>query len=230
MIASRMFRYGSLDKDPKSLDRLQGESFMAARRSPKTGDKSQVPLSREWILALETGKTFNTRGVMAVPILAGRPFVGPFENFPLRGWYKKLANNEYDIINTSSTEGLLVEELDNVRRSSGIHGVRTRIVGILKRRRTQRPLLRFYAEYDRIRPKHLAKYDRAFAMALTESGRAGLRRKNEIVRTGREAYANAFRRYLSSNPGNYSESRKVAQAAKRAAERRAIAPKGKVSA
>lgn len=228
MIASRLFRYGSRERLPAKLTDVEGEGFMASldRDRPAKGG-GEFNMTRESIRALEFGGTISTSEPMAIPIGAGTVASGPFRGQPTARFRRALREGEFGIVNTAGRTRLLVLELSRSRRKGVTLGARSQIMGILTRRRRQRPLLGFYRSWSQILPRHLPKYDDAIEMALTAAGRETLDKRNKAIEAGRTAFRSTFDQYLRANPQNKREARQTAERAARAARRQALAPKGR---
>lgn len=235
MIATRLHRYGATTRNPTRLDELQGESYAAPLRSDKFGG-----LDDKHLRALEEGGNVNSREAMAIPIAAGlqarAPGTRPTPLFAkaLKAWHERRGGNrkfarglQFDVVRTSTGQVLLVLELD-ARRGKNAVGARTQVMGVLKRRRRQRAMLGFYAQVDRIQPKHEAKYERIIEQASTAAGQAALERRTNAAVDGRRAFQQAFTKYLDANPGNNAGARKAGEIAAREARKLALAPRGKV--
>lgn len=224
MIASRLFAYGRKRPNPTSLTELQGESFAAGLARPAAG-RGDVPfrLDARQLRLMETGGTVNTRDQMAIPILEGANEAGPYKGQWRPAAWRALQQGRTDVVQRPGRPPLLIEEAETVNRRRGVYGVRSRIIGVLVRRRQQRPVLGFYAQAGRILPRHLPRYDRVIDLAMTEAGRAALDLQHRAITAGSEAYAGTLDQYLTADPGNHRKARQVARQAAAAARRRALA-------
>lgn len=204
-IFSRMFRYGAKVKNPLKIEDVQGESFLASR------DKSKgFPLDEKFFTALETGGPVNTNEPMAIPILAGLQ-KGPYGTFPTSRFTRLLREKGFDVVKTKGGKTLLID----VQQRRGQLGMRSVIMGVLARRRIQRPLLGFFKAWDAILPRHLAKYERVMDLALTEAGRQSLARQLDQELAKRGEYGRSLRRAVADPKDPMAA--QVAAAAKAAA-------------
>jgi hypothetical protein len=172
-LAARMFRYGRTTPDPKSLAQVRGESFGVEGRGELLED-------------LESGATINTQRPMAIPF-------GPPGARKSRVFYGPLSVGRFDI---AGQRGLIVERKAAGRRGGASIGERSELVGRLVRRRRQRPLLGFYAAWDRNLPRVTAAFDRDLELVLNEAGR---NRLAENILLGRQQRA-AARAFLALAP------------------------------
>ena len=225
-IASRMYGYGGRKRSDRvtKIEDAQGESFFAARDSVRPG---AFPLDEKSIVRLEEGGTVSTSERMAIPIGRGKPYKGVFQNTPIwRRTKRGLDSRDFDIVPDPSnrSRAFIVDARESSIRRAAREGRPgdDLIVGVLVRSRKQGPKLRFFAEYERILPGHLRKYEKAIDEATTVAGRKALQERVSSLTEDRSAYAQAFRESLSSEPGNFRKAREVAKAAQRAARRERV--------
>lgn len=210
-VASRLHGYGRRKPNPTHIEDATGETFLAAGSGELAGEDS--------IRRLEFGGTVTTSKAMAIPIGRGRPYKGAFKNVAIWNRTKLgLGGGEFAVVpNPNGGPSLIVDERERTVRR--LRDEADRVVGLMVRRRQQRPLLGFRREFDRIWPRHSAKYDKAAEMAATAAGRAALADRTETLQTVRAAGSRAFSQFIESNPGDYKGARKASAEAKRIARR-----------
>lgn len=216
MIASRMFGYGS-KPNAAELGEVQGESFLAS--TTKVGQ-----LSSSSIEAFEDGRDIGTKEGMAIPFGPGLPFKGVFANRPIwRGAAGENKLGDFDFVQVGG-KTLIVDNRERTlkRRAKGglAGGV---IVGILLKRRHQAKRLRFMDAANKIAPAHQARMESDVDKAMTEAGRAALEESNKLLSSRREAWASAYRTFLTANPRAFTKARAVANAARRAVKADSLA-------
>lgn len=219
-VASRLFRYGRTRPDPSKIRHIQGESFAAALSSPgRTRSGRIIPVDKQQLELLERGGTVNTRSPMAIPIGEGRNEAGPYKGQFKPAAAKAIRERRTDLVVRPGKPTLIVQELAASRRGGVQLGIRSRVIGVLSRRRQQRPMLGFFSSAKRIESKHLAKYDRVIEQALTSSGRAAIAERSKSLELGRKAYRAEFDRFISADPTNHRGARRAAETAAREARR-----------
>lgn len=186
-IFSRMFRYGAKVKNPLKIEDVQGESFLASREKSKG-----FPLDQRFFENLEFGGPVNSRQPMAIPILAGLQ-KGPYGTMPTARFTRGVKDRSFDLVKAKSGKTLLID----VQQRRGNLGMRSVIVGVLARRRQQRPLLGFFKAWDAILPRHLAKYEKVMDLAMTEAGRQSIARQLDAELAKKGEYGRALRRAVA---------------------------------
>lgn len=204
-------RYGSLKREPTELADLVGESFLFSPRGASGGGGGTF-----WE-AYERGGTISAGKGMLIPFEAGAGPLGASNLLRTRlvksfaragldaggvGGY--LGGGRFDIINTPRVKGLLIAELE--RRGSA--GVRSIALGVIRKTRRQRPILRFHQTFDAIWPAHSAKFDKAVDQAMTVAGQQALAERT------REAAAEAAARNqhtIASSPRRTEYDRNLRQ-------------------
>lgn len=200
-LASRLHRYGS-KKDPTELADLVGESFAAAQTGKTFG--------RERFRKLEEGGERTTSRWFAVPIGALQLKSPGARSAAYRRFREQLSAHMLVVVG----KGLLI------RRDAHDQGAKTKVVkiiGKLVRARREQPMLGFQEQFDRVLPGHMARYDKALDLAMTEAGRDRLARDLQTRARGAAAYRAVYDQFLNANAGKFSEARRVAKAAAKAA-------------
>ena len=195
-LAARMGRYGRTTGSslPTKMSQARGESFAVE--------------GRDGLLeTLEEGGTRSAREPMAVPL--ARRFQGGRNRSK---WEAALKSGEFDVI---PSRGLLVQTRVGGRVGGSRAGFRSEIVGMLRRKTTVRPLLGFFARWEKILPRVQARYDSDVEKMLTAAGRAGLEARVATNANAAKASAAASKDYLKSNPADAKGSRKAAREAAR---------------
>lgn len=208
MIATRLHRYGRKRAEPQSLDEVVGESFAAADKGETYGPT--------FFEDLEKGRDINAGKLMAIPIGA-LALTGGARAAAIKRFREQLANHELIV----TPGGALIN-----KRKLGPKALKQAIVGILSRNRTQRPLLGFFSEFERIWAAHLVKYEKAAEMAMTAAGQEALAGELQTKTIAREAassaYIAAYRAAINANPNATGQARKVAKAAAKLARAEAL--------
>ncbi len=177
--AQKMFfalsaRYGAKPGQAKSIDDLYGRSF-AVQPSAIGASGSKVS-QRFWDLLQQGGR-----------VMANAPFFIPFKN---AGSFDVQFRGDGPF--TIARNGLVFLKSPGSRTSrasgsavflgaSGGPVARGVAIGVIRRSRQSRKLLRFFEIFDSILPKHDANMDRAMEDALTAAGRVRLGEKNEAL-------------------------------------------------
>lgn len=215
MIASRMF---SRAKREDRIEKVEGESFMAGR-------DTVGPVSSGALETFERGGTVNSRGWMAVPIGAGRPYAGVFQTLPI--WARtKQGLKDFLYVERDGRVYVVDDRRSSITRArkksaagagsfafvDGESGKGV-VVGMLVKSRRQGKRLEFMQAADEIWPKHQARIDKDVALAGTEAGRATLIHRNKTLSQAGNAWRSAFQNYLTANPGRIREAREAGRQA-----------------
>jgi hypothetical protein len=205
MLATRLFGYGRKVKSPTRISELEGESFAAAVSGETFGG--------EQLKDMETGRLVSSREPMAIP-LGAASLRGGARSAAMARFRKQLKNRELVRVG----KGLLVlrkTQESHMARASAGRAARgsTRIVGVLLRGRTQRPMLGFYRAFDAILPTHMGKYEKAMEQSLTAAGREAMEGRNTVAEAMNAARIAVMRKYLAANPGNVPAARRAANRA-----------------
>jgi hypothetical protein len=191
-VAARLFRYGRTTGAawPTTLSEARGEGFAVEGR-------------QGIIEGLETGGVRRGIGVMAIPF--DTPYVD--RKYGRGDWEEALARREFEII---PGRGLLVE---TVPGRKGGKGLRTEIVGTLKRSVKVRALLGFFKRWETNLPKVLAKYEADLGLMLDAAGREAA--KERIVRDEilRRVGPDVYRQYIDANPRDHAGARRATRRA-----------------
>lgn len=205
MLAATLHRYSKRGNDRAKPMEMSAESFGAA----------ETP---EFLLNLERGGRVTSSDWMAIPIMSGFRTLKSGERMTHANFRKFLASGKLQAIRSSKGEILLVHQAKARVVKGEMRGERSTIMGVLKKSRTQRPMLGFAEQWNRIQPKHLAKFDKILDQAITEAGRMKLARSMEASRAGTQAYYDEQTRMLATTGGQMTaEVRKAARAAAKAA-------------
>ncbi len=180
--AQKMFfalsaRYGAKPGQAKSIDDLYGRSF-AVQPSAIGASGSRVS-QRFWDLLQQGGR-----------VTASAPFFIPFKSGGGAGSFDVQFRGDGPF--TIARNGLVFLKSPGSRTSraagsavllgaSGGPVARGVAIGVIRRSRQSRKLLRFFEIFDSILPKHDANMDRAMEDALTAAGRVRLGEKNEAL-------------------------------------------------
>lgn len=200
-LAARLFVYGRTTGRslPTKMSQVKGESFAAEGRDGL-------------LRRLEEGGTTTTAKPMAIkldPSLSRAKFE------------QMLESNELEVV---PGRGLLINVTNRRRKVAGNRaGLRTEVVGILRRRVQFDGRLGFMDRWQQNLPKVLAKFDADMKRLVTEAGRASLEYREQTSQRARAAGKAAFDAFLSSNPGNARGARKAAAAASQAVKRDRLA-------
>ncbi len=136
------------------------------------------------LAALEHGRAYSGK-LMAIPTYAAT-LTGTARVRAYREFNERLRARRLDL--NPATGELTDPEFDRV-----VGGRRERrVVGVLRRRRYQRPLLGFYRALDQILPRHWAKLDKDRDIALTAAGRETLVQRDRAALAGRDAARAAY--------------------------------------
>lgn len=194
-LASRFFVYGRKTKStPTRIEDAQGESFMAAASGETFGE--------DRLRVLEEGGTITSNAPMAMP------FAPPTAT----GWIERVFRRGLKAHAFGITPGGLI-----IRHEAGRGGM-GEVIGKFIRSRRQRPLLGFFRQFASVMPRHLPKYERAAAMALTAAGREALEHRTTIAEAGSAAYASVLKAQIDAGV-RLTKARRVARAAARDARR-----------
>lgn len=195
MLGSRIFRYGAKVRAPVRIDDAVGEVFAAAESGETFGETAFV----DW----EKGRRIGASGYMAVPVGEGVKDT-PKGRRATAKFRRLLTAREFRIAWVREGLGLLYVTLSGAQRrrrdvkrqredgGTNLRTARRLVMGMLIRKRVQRPILDFYKRFDAVAPGHMKDYESAVALALTEAGRIKLERRAvnqvEAERRGAEAF------------------------------------------
>lgn len=200
MIAAGLHRYGRKRTAPEAISDVVGETFAAANSGV---------LAEDYFKHVEFGGVVRSKEYMAIPLAGGRRGSGPGDK--ATSLFRKLvAEKGFDI----RPGGWLTYTTKDGKKSI--------LMGVLRRQRHQPAVLGFYDQFDKIMPKHLARYERDIGMALTEAGRASLGRRTTAASAAHLAWRSAYREAVAGNGGDRRGAKKVADAAYREAKKDAL--------
>ncbi len=203
MVASRLHRFS---KDNDGDAGVTGQGFAAAVTGTKFGP--------DQFMREETGKEVSSSEFMAIPIGAGLAMTRSGIKGRRQEYRDLIASRQLKIIR-SRGKLLVIRELKG--RGKKDKGLRSQILAVLVKRRSEPGRLNFYSAFDRVQASDVAKLEAIIDLAATEAGRMKL---EERVRTGeasQTAYRNAFREFLQDNPRKFAQARAAGKAAARAA-------------
>ena len=192
MVAANFRRY-SREKEKVGAAgafRIVGESFMRA------SDKARW-ISSDLFKNLEQGANIGSADPMLIPIGKG---------LTTRKWADMIKSKALTVIQRPGKPALLVKFI-GPRRSGKLRGFggNAELFGVLTHSRRQRPILGFFAGFDRVLPRHLAKMDRSLDRLLTEAGRAA--NAKEVFDVGGGTEDTFVRRLLKYGYGGDPETR-----------------------
>ncbi|MEM1183688.1 MAG: hypothetical protein AAGI53_01665 [Planctomycetota bacterium] len=198
-MASRLQFYSRTRRPyPNTYAEATGEAFAAG-----INDDSAAGGPIDITLLERGGRRVSAGGPMAIPLLGFRnlhqsaPALGRVRQFR-----DQLKRNRYDV----TPSGLLVADIAGTRA----RGARSLVAGVLRRSTVHRPLLGFFAEFDRIEPRHAVKLERDLGKLVTVAGRAALQDRLVRHERVRALGAAAFAEHLKMNPGDHAGARKAA--------------------
>lgn len=210
MAAATLHRYSKRGTDRAKPMQMEAESFGAAQ-------------NHRFLTHLEEGGRVVASDWMAIPIMGGFRTLKSGERMTHANFHKFMKSNQLQAVRTSKGDILLVHHAKARKVKGEMRGERSTIMGVLKKSRTQRPMLGFAEQWNRIQPKHLAKFDKILDQAITEAGRMKLARSMEASRAGTRAYYDEQARMLAQTGGKMTaEVRKAATAAAKAAKAAAL--------
>lgn len=210
MLAATLHRYSKRGADRSKPMEMSAESFGAA----------ETP---QFLLNLERGGQIAASEWMAIPFMGGLRTLKSGERVTRANFKKFLTSGKLRAVRSGRGEILLVHHVKARTVKGELRGGRATIMGILKKSRKQRPLAGFAEQWNRIQPKHLAKFDKILDQAITEAGRMKLARSMEASRAGTRAYYDEQARMLAQAGGQMTpEVRKAANAAAKAARAAAL--------
>lgn len=203
-LAASLHRYGRKFPDPVELSDATGEGFFAGGY---LGD-----LGPDYGKALEYGADITADTPFIVPVGAGRT-VGGATNKTLA---RMLKEKKLSAILRKGKHPLLVRMVEGKR-------ARWTIYGILTFKRRQRPMLDFFKNWNDTEARFGPEYDKAIAMALTESGRQAMRQRTsndeERLTAYRSGYAAERSRLLAAGILDKRKLRAASRIAGKTAER-----------
>lgn len=215
-IAAGLHRYGRRGKTPPTdLRDVVGESFASFGASSALGTR--------FFRDVEEGRTISTAKPMAVPISAVA-LTGTRRRIAMREFWRALKAREYII----TKKGYILRPAAGMYDPGNQHTVnmrvrrnaRTTLVGVLTKRRRQRPILGFYDQFNRVWPKHKAKMDQDVMDALRVGGAAQLGKRSDLARLTRIEYKRAYNAYLARRPGDFKGAVTVAKSTAKAVRMR----------
>lgn len=204
MVASRLHRW---TKENQGDAGLTGQAFAAAVKGQTFG--------RDAFKRFEDGASVSSADPFVVPIGAGRAMVDSNIKGRRQAFRDLLKSDRVHLVQGSGGRIFVVRTLKGRGRAQ--KGLRSELLGILSRRRTERPRLGYRSAFDRVVNEDLPKLARIVELGATVAGRQSLRRADTLKRAGQEAYSRTFREYLSANPRKFVEARKAASEARQAA-------------
>lgn len=199
---SRSFRHATnvAKKGPPAggIGAISAGSFAAARSGQTFGD--------DRFQHLEFGERVTSPDWFVVPI-------GPWR---ARSKRKQLLEMLKGRTLQVTPSGYLIKGKGRGKRMTG-----TELVGVLTRRRQEKPVLRFYPEWERVSPKHLAGLDKIAAAAISGSEKEAQRvvLRSNVNRAASSAFTRAYFGARAQRMGP-AQARQVARAA--AAEARKV--------
>lgn len=186
MIASRTFRYTKrTEGDSKPLS-IMAESFAAA--------ESGLTFGANFFENVEGGATINAGGYFVIPAGKGarRTAKGIIPNARFR---ELLAAGAFFL---GKNGRLFLKSVDMASKR------RPELWGVLRKVRKQRPLLRWYSEFDSIAAQHAVEIDRDITAALgvidVETREEGRRESSIVGALAKSAYERTLAKYLAANP------------------------------
>jgi len=203
MVASRLHRFTKQNDGDAGLS---GQGFAAAVTGAKFGPDQ---FKRE-----ETGQAVSSPEFMAIPIGAGLAMTRSGIKGRRDEFRDLVASRQLTVIR-SKGKLLLVRQLKG--RGKAQKGLRSQVLAVLTKRRTEPGRLKFYQTFERVQAQDVQKLEKIIDLAATEAGRAKLADRVRVTSTGQAAYTSAYREFLGNNPRRFSEARAVATAASRAA-------------
>ena len=206
MLATRLWRYATATGGEAKPLQFEASGFAAA----ETGETFGPSFFR----TVEEGGTINSSKPMAIPTgAAGKMMNGGFVAGP--AFARLLAARGFDVAPSGA--------LFTMAGASKDAGARFVLWGMLRRRRQQRPILKFFEQFNSIFGRHMAEIDRdldAVEKAVgNEAELAAIQEAASMSWNSGRARAEAVRQYLDANPGKYAAAARVGRQAAAAVKR-----------
>lgn len=151
--------------------------------------------------AMEAGGNVEASDWMAIPVGAIGVSTPQGRAAAERRFRQQLAAGELVVVG----RGLLVN-----RAAMGRNRTRVQIVGALVKHRAQRPLLKFRETFEKIWPKHKARYEALVDKALTAAGRVALQKQQRDLVANRLAWSRAYSASLEAG-ASFQDARRAAK-------------------
>lgn len=200
MLATRLWRYTRASARDAGV---AGEAFVAAA----SGDTYGADAFRR----LEFGGDVAAGAPMAVPIGAGRVLA----RRDRAAWRRLLGSGVLEAIRTRAGRTLLIRETAGRARDAG--GAKSLLYAVLTRRRRQPAQLGYFAGFEAVQARHVAKMEQDLERAASAAGQAALVEASRERAALDAAYLQGLRRYLAAHPNRLREARAAGLAARRAA-------------
>jgi len=213
MLAAQLHRYTKRGMERANPIEMSAESF-GASSTPK------------FLLNLEYGGPIRSDDWMAIPVEGGLFMNKSGERMTHANFRKFLTSNKLRAVSTRRGILLVKEQSRSKTKTGEIKGARTVVYGVLRKSRTQRPMLGFNHAWEKNLPEQLAKFDKILDEAVTEAGRIRLARQQEASRASTAAYYDELERQLAASGGKMNAAvRRAATEAAKAAKARSLARK-----
>lgn len=203
MVAARTRRYAKVDTRLGQIAGILGESFARPLKGDERGDQR--------LRILETGGVVTSRRPMFVPL--GATAREQREN--RQRFQAGKSSGAIEVVRTRAGKALVIEV--GYRGGGQASAVSSRTIGILTRRRVQRPLLQFYPIWDETIVRRKDDFVRALSMAMTTAGQERLIAQTARLVDAAQAYRDTMRIIKRLDPGaSFTDAKAIADEAARA--------------
>lgn len=196
-LAAGLHRYGSKTRFPTKFADLVGESFAAAATGTFYGEDA--------FSLLEKGGPKSAGDYFAVPVFANGK-TGAARTSAVAKFKRMLEAGDLQMVGKKTRYLVSREALERGGKRA------VQILGVLVKRRSQRPQIDFYGQWEKVYPKHVARMEADLALAMTEAGRKALAFRVDGKRRASEEYGRAFRASLAGG-ANATAAKAAAKAA-----------------